>query len=124
MLDLGALEAFVAACEDGSVSRAAQRLFRSQPSTTRQIAALETELGTALLDRSARGVKPTAAGTEVLALARRLLTDAQALHEAARSGGGAFGVLRIACSDTVARYWLAPHLGTFAARFPRRAPLG
>jgi len=118
MLDLEALSAFVAACEDGSVSRAAQRLFRSQPAVTRQIATLESELGTALLDRSSKGVKPTAAGREVLERARRLIRDAQALRQAAGAGGEMSGTLRIACSDTVARYWLAPHLGSFAARFP------
>ena len=119
MLDLDALSAFVAACEDGSVSRAAQRLFRSQPAVTRQIASLELELGAPLLDRSSKGVKPTAAGREVLERARRLLRDAHALREAAGAEGEMSGTLRIACSDTVARYWLAPHLGTFAARFPK-----
>lgn len=119
MLDLGALEAFVAACEDGSVSRAAQRLFRSQPAVTRQISSLETELGAVLLDRSSKGVKPTAAGREILERAHRLLRDSEALREAAHSPGETTGTLRIACSDTVARYWLAPHLGAFAARHPR-----
>ena len=119
MLDLGALEAFVAACEDGSVSRAAQRLFRSQPTVTRQISSLEAELGVALLDRTSKGVRPTASGREVLERARRLLRDAGSLRESAHARGEATGTLRIACSDTVARYWLAPHLGAFAARFPR-----
>jgi|GEM_PF-580991 len=119
MLDLEALSAFVAACEDGSVSRAAQRLFRSQPAVTRQIATLEGELGVSLLDRSSKGVKPTAAGRAVLERARSLLRDAQALREVAGAGEEMAGTLRIACSDTVARYWLAPHLGRFASRFPK-----
>ena len=119
MLDLGALEAFVAACEDGSVSRAAQRIFRSQPAVTRQIASLEAEMGIVLLERSSKGVKPTAAGREVLERAIRLIRDARSLREAAHAPGESAGTLRIACSDTVARYWLAPHLGAFAARFPR-----
>jgi DNA-binding transcriptional LysR family regulator len=119
MLDLDTLEAFVAACQDGSVSRAARHLFRSQPAVTRQIAALETQMGIALLDRTSKGVRPTAAGREVLDRAIRLLRDARSLREVALTPGESAGSLRIACSDTVARYWLAPHLGTFAARYPR-----
>lgn len=119
MLDLDALEAFVTACECGSVSQAAHRLFRSQPAVTRQIAGLEDALGATLLERSSKGVKPTTSGTEVLERARRILREAASLKQAAHSGEGPAGSLRIACSDTVARYWLAPHLGAFARRHPR-----
>ena len=119
MLDLDALEAFVAACDCGSVSQAAHRLFRSQPAVTRQIAALEASLGSTLLERSSKGVKPTPAGSEVLERARRILREASGLRQAARPGEGPAGTLRIACSDTVARYWLAPHLGEFGRVHPR-----
>ena len=119
MLDLDALEAFVVACECGSVSQAAHRLFRSQPAVTRQISALEANLGAPLLERSSKGVRPTPAGLEVLERARRILRETAGLREAARSGDGAAGVLRIACSDTVARYWLAQRLGRFVRLHPR-----
>jgi len=119
VLDLDALEAFVASCESGSVSRAASGLFRSQPAVTRQIAALEESLGEILLERTSRGVRPTAAGSRVLPLARALLRDAKALREAAKEGEGPSGVLRIAASDTVAQYWLSPKLGEFCREHPR-----
>ncbi len=118
MLDLDALKAFVAACEEGSVSRAAQRLFRSQPAVTRQILSLEKELGSALLDRSSRGVRPTPAGAAVLQKAQKLLRDVESLAGTARDPAGETGDLRIACSDTVAQYWLAPALGRFAKAVP------
>jgi LysR family transcriptional regulator, hydrogen peroxide-inducible genes activator len=118
MLDLDALKAFVAACEEGSVSRAAQRLFRSQPAVTRQILALEKELGTVLLDRSSRGVRATPSGGAVFEKAQKLLRDVEALSGSAHDPGGDSGDLRIACSDTVAQYWLAPLLGGFAKSFP------
>jgi LysR family hydrogen peroxide-inducible transcriptional activator len=118
MLDLDALKAFVAACEEGSISRAAQRLFRSQPAVTRQILSLEKELGTALLDRSSRGVRASQAGAVVLQRAQKLLRDVEALSGAARDSSDAGGDLRIACSDTVAQFWLAPLLGRFAKENP------
>ena len=118
MLDLDALRAFVAACEEGSVSRAAQRLFLSQPATTRQILALEKQLGTSLLDRSSRGVRASASGAALLPRAQKLLRDVEALAGAAQHFAGDSGDLRIACSDTVAQYWLAPLLGRFAKETP------
>ncbi len=118
MLDLDALGAFVAACEEGSISRAAGRLFHSQPAVTRQILSLEKVLGVVLLDRSSRGVKPTAAGLAVLARAQKVLRDVEALSGAAHDPKGENGDLRIACSDTVAQYWLAPQLGRFARQNP------
>lgn len=118
MLDLDALKAFVAACEEGSVSRAAQRLFRSQPATTRQILSLEKALGANLLDRSSRGVRPSAAGEAVLHKAQKLLRDVENLTGVARDPVGESGDLRIASSDTVAQYWLAPILGRFAKSAP------
>lgn len=119
MLDLDALKAFVAACEEGSVSRAAQRLFRSQPATTRQILSLEKALGANLLDRSSRGVRPSAAGEAVLHKAQKLLRDVENLTGVARDPVGESGDLRIASSDTVAQYWLAPILGRFAKSAPQ-----
>jgi DNA-binding transcriptional LysR family regulator len=118
MLDLDALKAFVAACEEGSVSRAAQRLFRSQPAVTRQILSLEKELGTVLLDRSSRGVRATPSGNAVFQKAQKLLRDVESLSGSAQDPNGDSGDLRIASSDTVAQYWLAPLLGTFAKSFP------
>lgn len=118
MLDLDSLKAFVAACEEGSVSRAAQRLFRSQPAVTRQILSLEKELGTVLLDRSSRGVRPTPSGSAVFQKAQKLLRDVETLAGSAADPKGDAGDLRIACSDTVAQYWLAPLLGAFARQVP------
>lgn len=53
---------YVAACEEGSLSAAANRLNCTASGVSQQISALETRLGTVLLERSRRGVTPTAAG--------------------------------------------------------------
>jgi len=79
-MDLRQLRSFVHVVETGSLSRAAARVHLSQPAVTRQIRLLEEELGTPLLHRTGRGVRPTAAGLDLETRARRLLADFEALQ--------------------------------------------
>lgn len=81
-MDLKQLGYFVEVCESGSFSKAGVRLNLAQPSISRQVALLETELGQRLLERNGRGVQPTEAGHAFLAHARVMLSAAlQARHE-------------------------------------------
>jgi LysR family hca operon transcriptional activator len=83
-LELRHLRYFVAVAEAGSLTEAAgQRLHTSQPSLSRQIRDLEDEVGTALLNRGARGVDLTAAGRAFLDHARLALSQVDAAREAA-----------------------------------------
>jgi LysR family transcriptional regulator, hca operon transcriptional activator len=76
---------FVAVAEEGSFSNAAERrLHTSQPSLSRQIRDLETEVGVKLLERRARGIAVTAAGSVFLDHARLALIQVEAAAEAAR----------------------------------------
>src|SRR3954468_9487118 len=76
MLDPRRLLTFRAVAREGSFSRAAAALHRSQPAVSHQVAALERELGTALLVRGRTGAAPTPPGELLLlhadALAARL----------------------------------------------------
>ena len=84
-MELRHLRYFVAVVEEGSLSNAAQgRLHTSQPSLSRQIHDLETEVGVKLLERHARGVEPTAAGAVFLDHARLALLQVDAAIEGAR----------------------------------------
>lgn len=84
-MELRHLRYFVAVAEAGSLTVAAeQRLFTSQPSLSRQIRDLESEVGAQLLSRSARGVELTAAGRAFLDHARLALAQVDAAGEAAR----------------------------------------
>src|SRR3569833_1843400 len=78
-MELRHLRYFVAVAEEGSLLTAAQRrLHTSQPSLSRQIRDLESEVGVKLLERQARGVALTAAGRVFLDHARLALLQVEA----------------------------------------------
>jgi len=84
-MELRHLRYFVAVAEAGSLTVAAeQNLHTSQPSLSRQIRDLESELGTQLLTRRARGIELTPAGRTFLEHARSVLSQVEAATEAAR----------------------------------------
>ena len=82
------LEAFVTVAEQGSFSRAAQSLYTSPTALTGQLNALERELECRLLERTYRGTRMTAAGTEFYTSARELLRLADAAVRQCRAAGG------------------------------------
>lgn len=69
------IETFVAVVEEGAVRRAARRLHISQPPLTRQLHALEDELGAPLFRRTPRGMELLPAGERFLPRARRILAE-------------------------------------------------
>jgi DNA-binding transcriptional LysR family regulator len=90
MFTLAQLTGFVAVAEELHFGRAAERLHLTQPPLTRQVQALERELGVELFDRLGRGIRLTPAGRSFLRDARRLL------HEA---GSAALAVRRISTGE-------------------------
>ncbi len=94
----------------GNFSRAAARLHMSQPPLSRQIAALEQDLGTALFVRTARGVTLTAAGNQFRSDATEILRlVAQAKRNAAATGRGEAGQLTMGFTMCAA-YSVVPEL--------------
>jgi monoterpene epsilon-lactone hydrolase len=82
------LRAFVAVAEDLNFSRAAARLYLSQPALSRQIRALERLVGCELLRRSTHRVELTVAGSALLDRARRLLGELDEAIATTQSVGG------------------------------------
>src|SRR6202021_1718599 len=62
MLSMRGLECLVAIVDEGSLTKAAAVLHMSQPALSHQIAAIERALGTPVIERLPRGIRPTAAG--------------------------------------------------------------
>jgi len=84
-MELRHLRYFIAVAEEGSLTLAAEKRLRTaQPSLSRQIRALEHEVGAQLITRSVRGIELTAAGRAFLDHARLAVTQAEAGKEAAR----------------------------------------
>jgi DNA-binding transcriptional LysR family regulator len=95
-MELRQLEAFVAAAEEGGITRAAGRLHIVQSAVSASLRRLEAELGEPLFVRRARGVALTDAGRALLPHARSALSAAEAGREAVDAvRGGLRGVVRL-----------------------------
>ncbi|MDP4025148.1 LysR family transcriptional regulator [Methylobacterium sp. NEAU 140] len=108
-MDIAQLRTLIHVAELGSVSRAADRLNVAQPALSRQIRALEQELGAALFARHGRGMVVTDLGREILAHAARILAEMDAIRDAAAAGHTALrGALAIGTTPTVAEIVTVP----------------
>lgn len=119
MVELRHLRYFVAVAEERHFGRAAVRLKIAQPPLSRQIQALEGELGVALFDRSRRKIELTAAGTTLLQHARRIFEAVDlAAREAQRAARGERGRIAIGYASAFAYSGLADLLRGFRTEFP------
>jgi LysR family cyn operon transcriptional activator len=111
--------AFYWTAKEGNLSRAAERLFITQPSVSHAIKQLEEELQLTLFHRTSRGVSLTKEGEMLhqhveqafnfLETAERKLAEFTDLIR---------GELRIGSSDSLCKHFLLPHLGSFHERHP------
>lgn len=119
MLSMRGLECLVAIVDEGSMTKAAAVLHMTQPALSHQIAAIERELGTPVIERLPRGIRPTAAGLMAVAEARIALAAASKVVTSARgAAAGTTGRIRIACAETMTGWLLAPVLRRWHRRFP------
>jgi DNA-binding transcriptional LysR family regulator len=114
------LEYFVAVAETGSVSRAAARVHLSQSAMSTAIADLERLLSVQLVMRHhAKGITLTAAGSELLHEARRLLSQSEDLQlSASLLGGSVAGRLTLGCFSVLAPYVLPTLMSAAKATYP------
>jgi DNA-binding transcriptional LysR family regulator len=95
-MELNQLKTFVTVAEEQHLTRAAERLFTSQPAVSAQIKALEETLGITLFDRTPKGMRLTPAGERLLAQATTTLDAArQLVSEAKAIKGEVFGELTV-----------------------------
>jgi len=118
-MEIGQLRTFLAVLEHGGFSRAAAALKLTQPTVSFHIKALETSVGTRLLDRAGGRIRATPAGISLARYAKQIdgLCD-EALVKIRLSEDLEAGHLHIAASTIPGEYLLPPLLATYRARHP------
>lgn len=115
-MDLALLKVFETVAEEGSFSRAGQRLYRSQPAISLAVKRLEADLGARLIDRSSRALRVTDAGREVLRHAKRFRETEGKLRVALEELTDLrAGKLTIGANESTALYLLG-HVEAFRRR--------
>jgi DNA-binding transcriptional LysR family regulator len=118
-MNLRQLQTLITIADAGGFARASGRLHLSQPAASRQVQALEAELGVMLFDRVGRSLKLTSDGEDIVRRGRRLLQEADALRERADAlKSGLTGMLRVGGSPQNIETVLAPFVGRFRRRHP------
>jgi DNA-binding transcriptional LysR family regulator len=119
-IQLGQVEGFLEVARRGSVSRAAEALFVTQPTLTARLKSLERELGTPLFLRTPQGMRLTDAGRAWVPYAERalraLVDGRDALHQVMTASAGH---LMIAAAPAVSTYVLPELLERFVDAHPR-----
>lgn len=118
-LDLRTLRSFMAVASAGSISRAAERMHLAQPALSLQIKNLEEELGTALFDRTPKGVTPTAAGVMLLGHAADILKRVDVAVEEIRTAvREPRGRVAVGLPQSMAKLVTVPLVREVVARWP------
>jgi DNA-binding transcriptional LysR family regulator len=108
-LDWNQLKAFLETAETGSLSAAARKLGLTQPTLSRQVAAIEQHMGVTLFERVGKSMVLTPTGMDLLEHARAMGAAADALGLAATGRSQAVGgVVSVSASDAVAAMLLPP----------------
>lgn len=118
-LDWNQLKAFLQTAQTGSLSAAARKLGLTQPTLSRQVAAIEQQMGVTLFERVGKAMVLTPTGLDLLEHARAMGAAAEALGLAASGRSQAVGgVVSVSASDAVAAYLLPPLVQRLHAQEP------
>lgn len=118
-MDLKALNYLVTIEEEGSISRAADKLYMAQSSLSQFLAQYEVELGAPVFIRTSRGVRPTASGEVFLVHARKILQNYhQAQSEFWDIEEMKGGKVKLGISSFRGRYLLPRVLKAFMKKYP------
>src|SRR6202007_3119342 len=116
---LDAMRVFIRVVERGNFSAVSRELGIGQPAVSKQISALEQELGTELIHRTSRSFKLTEAGKEFYESAIRILEDFEsATSRIGRGQTAPRGLIRVTVPPTFARLHMVSKLTAFFAAYP------
>jgi DNA-binding transcriptional LysR family regulator len=117
-LDINQLEVLIAVAEERGFSRAAERLYRTQPAVSQAVRRLETEVGAPLFDRSSKDGTLTDAGQILLKYAHQMLSLRRDAQEAIKELKGLHrGKVTIGANENTVTY-LLPIISSYSARHP------
>ena len=112
-------QTFVTVVDEGNITRAAEKLFLSQPALSYRLRHMEKALGHSLLLRTAEGIALTAQGEIFYDYCKRMMQEQEALENAMNSASGKIqGTLKIASSINFADYELPALLRSFREQYP------
>lgn len=118
-MKLVALQALVAAVEEGSLRGAARQLNVSQPALTKTIRELELELAATLMTRTSKGVLPTAQGKALYERSLKVVKELDAaVDEINQLGGQMVGELKVGAVPVAVMLLIPEVLRTFGRDFP------
>jgi DNA-binding transcriptional LysR family regulator len=119
-VELKLLEIFCCVYEEGSFSRAAERLGLSQPTVSEHIKSLENHFGTSLFNRLGRTIHPTGAGEVLYTRGRSMMDLKQSILDAMHQYLDRLeGELRIGASNIPGEYLLPHVIGRFHQKHPK-----
>ena len=116
-MNLEQLRSFVEVVRHGQIFRAAEELHISQPALSRQMAALEAEVGAPLLERHSRGVRMTKAGEALHDEAVELLNRMQSVVDEIKSGEHLIVSINVGVPPGLPSAWLRERLGSRGENF-------
>lgn len=120
MLNLEALNVFLAIAKHGNFSEAGRHLHLSQPAVSQVIQGLERQLGVQLFIRQGRVTQLTEAGQVLVSMARELLTSAQRIEQTMLSlHGEVAGEITVGCSTASGKYLLPGLIARFRREYPQ-----
>ena len=120
MINLELYRVFYTVAKCGSLTRAAEELYISQPAVSQTIKQLESQLGVPLFTRTHRGMQLTEQGGKLIfgEVERALQLFNEAGNRIEQMKASASGTIRIGASDTIFEYFLADKIVDFHERFP------
>ncbi len=120
MVNLELYRAFYTVAKCGSLTKAAEELYISQPAVSQAIKQLESQLGTTLFKRTHRGMELSdQGGKQIFDIVEKALTDLDSAESKLKEiNNTASGTLRISASDTIFSYALIGKIAEYHAKYP------
>lgn len=119
-LDPTSLQLFIAVLEEGTIAAAAEREHIAAAAVSKRISEIESQLRTQLLNRTNKGIEPTAAGIALLGLARRALHELDDISvQMQEYASGMRGHVRIFANISAITQFLPAEIKSFLAEYPQ-----